>query len=149
MQKVMDFYNDELIVSLRKLEAGNLYFSIILKKQLTKNLNDANSVFIALKGNEDVKTLKEIYIKEGSLNPDASMITFLDELKLCYQTLKESYLSEEVIRKQAIEEYEEFKKHLINNVPSEEYLQFLMQNVGSYFEKETSISLTKEKQKTK
>lgn len=149
MSEVIDFMKDELVVSLRKLEAGNLYFSIILKKQLTKNLNDPDSVFTFLKGYEDISVLRDIYIKEGSFNYSQSILTLLLELDSCYMTLKGSYLANEVMRKKVIEEYEGLKKHFVTNVPSKEYMTFLMQNVDGYFQKETSLSLLNDIQKKK
>lgn len=144
-----EFNCDELVKSLRILEAGNLYFSILIKKELCKKLNDPVSTFIALNGNQDINTLKEVYIKEGSFDPDISMLKLVEKMDSCYITLKESYLKDEPIRKNAIEMYEEIKKHSINNLSQEEYLPILMEQVDDYFQKTMLVSLKTEKNKQK
>lgn len=140
---------DELVKSLRILEAGNLYFSILMKNELCKNLNDSTSTFIALNGNQDIKILKEVYIKEGSFDPSISMLQLVEKLNSCCSILKESYLQDEPIRKSAIRMYEAIKKHSTNNFSQEEYIPILMEQVGDYFEKQTSISLKTENNKEK
>lgn len=139
----------ELEKSLRILEAGNLYFSILMKNELCKNLNDPTSAFIALNGNQDIKKLKEVYIKEGSFELDISMLQLVEKLDSCCAILKESYLQDETIRKNTIEIYEAIKKHSTNNFSQEEYIPILLEQVGDYFKKKTSISLEIQKNKEK
>lgn len=144
-----NFDCDELVTSLRILKAGNLYFSILIKNELCQKLNDSRSTFVALNGCQDIRTLKEIYIKEGSFDPNISMLQLVKKLDSCYITLKESYLQDEPIRKSVIEMYEGIKKHFMNNFSQEKYIPVLMEQVGNYFEKKTSISLEIESNKEK
>ena len=144
MSEFIDMSKDINVASLRVLEAGNLYFSVIIKKQLTKDLTNSDSVFIALKGDKDVNTLKQIYMKEGSFNPEISMLTFFQQLEECYQILEKSLSSKPPYTKEAIHQYIGFKKHFTDNIPSEEYIKILMENVGKYFQKQTGISIEKE-----
>ena len=143
MDNVFDPYKDELYISLRKLEAANLYFSIILKKQLTRNLKDSDSAFIALNGNHDVDVLENMYIKQKFLDLDISILSFLHETQNCYEILKNSYLSNEVIRKTAIIQYESFQNHFLNNMSLEESTSFLTDTVDQYFYKETGLFFNK------
>lgn len=141
----MEYYVDPTFGDLRKLEAGNLYFTIIIKSKGCTKLNSPVHTFEMIDGNEDVKKLKEIYEKEQAYNPLQTGIQFISELDRSYNNLVYNHNSTNLLTEQAIEKYRVIQKHYFGELTEEEILAFFQSNVGDYLENNILSFLKTEK----
>jgi len=140
-----NYYIDHTYGDLRKLEVGNLYFSIVIKAKACTKFENPACAFEIINGNDDLKRLIEIFGKELIYNPSQTGVEFLKSLDESYKNLTRPHNSTTILIEQAVNRYEVVKNYYFNELTDVEQIVFLQNNIGDHLDSEISTCIGKEK----
>lgn len=141
----MESYIDSTYGDLKKLEAGNLYFTIAIKAKACTKFENPVCAFEVINGNEDIKRLKEIYEKKSFYNSKQTGVQFFNSLDESYNNLTKPHNSTTLLIEEAVKKYEVVKNYYFNELTDVEKIIFLQNNIGNHLDSETSTCIEKQK----
>lgn len=78
---------DDTVIHLRRLEACNLYLSILTRAEACNTMSNSQLIFEMMNGDVDLKTLENVYIEDKTFDPKITFGEFLEMVKDSYQYL--------------------------------------------------------------